>query len=108
MWPPVVRQEHTHNMKGESLMPKTQDVATLDERSVQKIARGETVQAKPRRGRGKSKNGRIEEIFSLQALDNRVRAKIESLVDDVRNVQVLSPTDVVIWNHPAPWPGVRQ
>lgn len=83
--------------------------ASLHEKAVQKIARHEHDVPRRRRTRGAAKSSRVTLIQARleEALDEPVRSEVLSLEPDRSCVQVISRTDVVVWNHPAPWPGVR-
>lgn len=81
-------------------MRKVRDRASLDERTVQKVARGDvTPQRRTRRAAG-NRSSRVTTV----RLDDRVWAVLKQQGTDLRCVQVVAPTEVIVWNHPAPWP----
>ena len=76
-------------------MNAVQDRASLDEKSVQKIARGEHKTPRPRRTRGKSKNSRVVPVV----IDERIKAYLLERKTDMRCVQIITPTEVIVHNN---------
>lgn len=75
--------------------------ARLHEQAVQKVARGELTPK--RRGRGPDQRSRQKVEVVRPRLHEEIRARIAGV--DPRHIQILSPTDVVIWNGPPEvWP----
>jgi len=83
------------------------DVASLHPTAVQAIAKGEVDPPKKerkRRDRG-HRSSRVRTNASIyDAMTEEVAVRVRALDPDLRHVQVVSPTNVIIWNHPAPWP----
>lgn len=91
---PVQRATERH------LTGAVRDVASLDEKSVQKVARGEHDLPVPHHGRGPSKNSPVTRL----QVRPEVMREVKKLHADPRHVQIVSTNEVIVWNHPAPWP----
>jgi len=85
------------------------DVASLHPSAVQAIAKGEVDPPKKerkRRDRG-HRSSRVRSNASIyDQMLPEVAEKVRAMDPDLRHVQVLNSGNVVIWNHPAPWPGL--
>lgn len=92
-------------------MSTVQEQASLHEKAVQAVAKDEVnLPKRKRKGRGKAKNSRVQSntmIFDLMAPE--VAEHVRAMDPDLRCVQVIESTVVVVWNHPNtddnPWPG---
>jgi hypothetical protein len=73
-----------------------QDRASLHEKAVQKIAKGEHV--KPRRRRPRVSDGTKHGV-STTRVDPLVMAWLKRRKVDKRRVQILPSGEVVVWNH---------
>lgn len=81
--------------------------ATVHEKTVQAVAAGKPpLKAPPRRRRSTDSTEQV-----LSATYTRVQPDLWRMVKDLRiapnHVQVLAWNDVIVWNHPAPWPWVK-
>lgn len=82
---------------------KFHEVARPDEKTVQKAAAGE-VQPPPRRRR-KARAGAIEAEVRVTTVNREVWAEAQRRAEHPSHIQIISSDEVVVWNHPAPWPG---
>lgn len=83
-------------------------VATASEPTVQRVARGETPPP-PKRRRSPASSPKVVEEWTARPSDSLwQRAQDVVLARGVpRNcVQVISASEVIVWNHPAPWPKI--
>lgn len=87
-------------------MSEVQGVASLHEKAVQKVARGEHVAPKAKRARRTTRpaSSRVRTIWPDPSLDERLVETLNSMNVTPAHVQVVSPLEVVVWNHEAPWP----
>ena len=77
------------------------DSASLHESAVQRVAAGET--ELPRRGRGPDKRPRLRTTTDFE-LNPEITKALRAANVPISHVQILGPDDIIIWNHPAPWP----
>lgn len=78
--------------------------ATLDEKSVQAVAQGAVDIPRRRRASGTSRSSRVQKGHLLDGLMAPAEEVVTGMGIDLRRVQVVSPTEAIVWNHPAPWP----
>lgn len=78
--------------------------ASLHEKAVQKVARGEHKIKKARRPRSKSKNSKVARVSVDPLITNYLRGRGISLSD----VQVVTATEVIVWNNPRKRPVVTR
>jgi hypothetical protein len=78
---------------------KVQQGASLHEKAVQKVAKGDVHLPRQRPTRGRQR---------LPGTSLRVHPEVWRMVRELSinsaHIQVLSETDVIVWNHPGPWP----
>lgn len=79
--------------------------ATLDEKSVQKIAQEEARKTRRRRGGSGSRSGPVTVRHWSDEVHPLIVAYVERQQIDHRRIQVNSPTELIIWNPGAPRPG---
>lgn len=82
--------------------------ATLHEKAVQKAAEAAQPPRRPR-GPAASRSGPVVQVrppLDQMGLDPRILRELQRQHVPPLNVQVLAPDDVVVWNHPAPWPDI--
>lgn len=81
---------------------KFPDVSSLHETAVQAVARGEVQMPKVRRAR------RHRESVRKVQVDQDVWREALLIVQQrgftPRHIQVVNEKQVVVWNHPSPWP----
>lgn len=78
------------------------ETARPDEKTVQKVAAGAARESPPRRRRQK-RQSKAPELTSTR-VDPRVWRTALGLAAHPRNIQIVSETEVIVWNHEAPWP----
>lgn len=83
--------------------PRLPEVARVDERTVQAVARGEKMPPRGRRWprRGPPGSGPVS---SLRVNPDVWRTARELAGDDPRCIQIVSEEEVIVWNHGPPWP----
>jgi hypothetical protein len=90
-----------------------QKTASLHEKAVQKVARGEHKVPRARRTSSKARSSRVTQAHMLDGLESSVQEEVKRMLGreveaggpgDLRRVQVVSSTEAIIWNHSAPWP----
>lgn len=84
--------------RGGRRLPET---ARVDEKTVQKVAAGE-VPSPPRRRRKPIVPA--EPITTLR-VNEEVWAIALGLAEQPNHIQIISEDEVIVWNHPRPWPG---
>lgn len=83
-------------------MAAVQQQATLHEKTVQKVAKGEVKTSRKRRVQTLNPNSSISSL----RIDKRILSALEGTKVSSDRVQVISENEVIVWNHAAPWPGV--
>lgn len=94
---------------GDEETPEFSDRAVLHEKVVQAVARGEIAEPQPpkrrRRRRADVNEGLWRSITDLKSIPNQtLREHAMQMEVPPRHVEVIGPDEVIIWNHPAPWP----
>lgn len=84
-------------------MARMQKTASLDEGTVQKVARGEHEIPRQRR---RSSSGQQVLATSQVTVHRDVWRMVKENSLNPRHIQILSEHEVIVWNHPAPWPEV--
>lgn len=79
------------------------EIASVHEDTVQAVARGE-VEPPPRRRRRSTRPVPVAGKWGIR-VHPQVWAQVRGV--PMNRVQVVSEYEVIIWNHPAPWPGVE-
>lgn len=79
--------------------------ATLHEKSVQKVAQEKAKKTRRRRGSSGSRSGPVTTRRWSDDVDDRLVTYVERHRVDHRRIQVVSPTEIIIWNPGAPRPG---
>lgn len=82
--------------------PKLPEVARVDEKTVQKVARGEKMPPRPPRHRWPGR-GPPRDLTSIR-VDPEVWKAARGLTQDPRCIQIVSAEEVIVWNHGPPWP----
>lgn len=82
--------------------PRLTDVARVDEKTVQKVARGEKVRPRTRKHRPERRGPPL--AVTAVKVDPEVWDTAKGLTHDPRCIQIVSEEEVIVWNHGPPWP----
>lgn len=84
--------------------PSLPEVARVDDKTVQKVARGEKMPPRPPKRRWPGRGPPVAEVRHVR-VDPEVWTTARGLTQDPRCIQIVSATEVIVWNHRPPWPG---
>lgn len=76
-------------------------VARASSATIGKVSRGE--HEPPRRPRRRGARQPQQPVTSIRVRPD-VWERATALAEHPRNIQIISAEEVIVWNHPAPWP----
>lgn len=84
------------------------ETTSVHEATIQKVARGELEPTPTTPKKRRKRTPRAVKLDKHVIVQPDVWETVKALCKDPKRVQVLGPTDVVIWNSPGPWPKVKR
>lgn len=85
--------------------PRLPQTVTVHESTVQKVATGEHRPPQRRRRKRGPPSGSVSAEMTYVQVRPDVWAEARRLAQHPSHIQVLGSEEVIVWNHPPPWPG---